>query len=462
VERPEIMSNDKILVRLGTMTKTLATVWTFFLPAFLYTQTGLLYPIEINSQWGFIDSSGRVVITPRFATASPFENGVAQVRVNDSTAFLDGKGQFVKPPTETKAGNNPWSPKRLSQEEYLIEPDRIVVTRNGKKGLMNAARKLLTEIKYDDMGYSSYDGLIKVRLGGERKDEEHGERYCRGCRWGFVNRYGKEIIPPVYQDAQNFSDGAAWVKSNGAWGIVDTIGRIICEARYQFDLLGPFQDGVAIVNQGGHDMDNLWLGGKWGLVDKTGHIIAELQFDDLLCNFDEGERVYRVNLGCKADYNCLGGKWGAINKQGKLTVPIRYNELREFHDGIAWFKIKDRYGLVDENGRELIPAHFEDVIGFYGNYALAKVKDQWGFIDKNGNFVVQPAFTFDRFEGTYGDVAWISKGEKFGVLDFDTPAFSEPAFDATASFDGPLARVSAGTAWGYINKTGKIVWWKKN
>ena len=179
-------------------------------------------------------------------------------------------------------------------------------------------------------------------------------------------------------------------------------------------------------------------------------------------SFDEGENLYRVNLGCKADYNCLGGKWGAITKQGKLTVPITYDELREFHNGIAWFKIKDRYGLVNENGTELIPAQFEDAIGFYGNYALVKIRDRWGFINKKGRFVVEPAFTFDRLEGAYGDVVWISSGDQSAVVDFDTPSFNPPQFDSTVSFMGPLAEVHMGGQWGYINKRGKIVWWKKN
>ena len=37
---------------------------------------------------------------------------------------------------------------------------------------------------------------------------------------GYMNKYGKMVIPAVFEDATAFSNGYAWVKYNGAWGMI--------------------------------------------------------------------------------------------------------------------------------------------------------------------------------------------------------------------------------------------------
>ena len=34
-------------------------------------------------------------------------------------------------------------------------------------------------------------------------------------KWGFIDKTGKEIVTPKYDDAKDFKEGLAWVELNG-------------------------------------------------------------------------------------------------------------------------------------------------------------------------------------------------------------------------------------------------------
>ena len=44
------------------------------------------YPIRIDGKWGYMDSEGRIVITPRFDFASHFSEGLALVYLEKNGA----------------------------------------------------------------------------------------------------------------------------------------------------------------------------------------------------------------------------------------------------------------------------------------------------------------------------------------------------------------------------------------
>src|SRR5690606_23617827 len=51
-----------------------------------------------ETQWGFIDNKGRVVIEPKFASASSFQNGFAIVDLDGARGYLRTDGAFYAMP----------------------------------------------------------------------------------------------------------------------------------------------------------------------------------------------------------------------------------------------------------------------------------------------------------------------------------------------------------------------------
>ena len=60
--------------------------------------------MKVDCKWGFIDKTGRLVISPQYNYADEFHNGLAAVLVGGKWGFIDKSGQMVIQPRFTRAG----------------------------------------------------------------------------------------------------------------------------------------------------------------------------------------------------------------------------------------------------------------------------------------------------------------------------------------------------------------------
>jgi len=159
-------------------------------------------------------------------------------------------------------------------------------------------------------------------------------------KWGFVDETGKEIIPFIYIDVGEFSEGLARVKNWGSlfWSFIDKTGKEIIPAKY-FSA-GDFSEGLARVegiNENWGSVDR-----NWGFIDKTGNKIIPFIYENV-GDFSDG--LARVNFN---------GKWGFINKTGNAVISFMYKDARDFSEGLAQVKLKHEWSYIDKSGKEVI------------------------------------------------------------------------------------------------------------
>jgi hypothetical protein len=99
--------------------------------------------VRAHGKWGYIDTSGREVIPPRFDKAESFTaNGLARFRKGQKWGYIDVRGRKVIPP------------------------------------------------RFDEAGYFAANGLAEVKVDGKR---------------GYIDASGKEVIPLRFENAVSFS-----------------------------------------------------------------------------------------------------------------------------------------------------------------------------------------------------------------------------------------------------------------
>ena len=92
-------------------------------------------------------------------------------------------------------------------------------------------------------------------------------------------------------------------------GLVDLlILPIYSQIKSEYDYIGKFKEGFAIVKKGE----------KWGFIDKDGKPIGKFIYD-WACDFSEGRAAVRK-----------GEKWSFIDKNGKPICEFIYDETRGF------------------------------------------------------------------------------------------------------------------------------------
>ncbi len=286
-----------------------------------------LAAVRIDGTWGYIDKSGKLVISPQFSNADEFHHGFALVEFKDGyKGFIDKNGK-------------------------IIFKDKFFYSHNGfREGfawiVFNPANDVFYSIFIDKTGKILANRKFQMvndfneGLAGVKIDD----------KWGFIDETGKTIFKPQFQEVGDFNEGLAAVKIDGKWGFIDKTGSIVIRPQFEDvkqsvtfnsrkERDNGFKDGLARVK----------IRDKWGYIDKTGKLIIAPQFN-LAYEFEDGLASVLVN-----------DKWGEIDKNGKEIVRPQFSERLYFRNGIASAKVENiinllsgdvvRYGYIDKTGK---------------------------------------------------------------------------------------------------------------
>lgn len=306
-------------------------------PLFLITQGG---------QSGYIDQTGKIIITPQFGGAWGFyeERTCVQTHGSGSSkyAVIDNTGKFITP------------------AEF------------------------------------SACGQFSQGLGAVAFDTDKTRRNCMDCdpfyHWGYVDREGTIVIKPQFHNAHKFSEDLAAVQNDdGKWGFIDKTGKTVISM--DFDYAGTFSEGLAVVV----------VHQRYGYVDHNGKLVISARFKQAQ-EFSEGLALVRtrgkfvapfgITLGTAADER---KEFEYIDKSGKVRLRLKGEHASDFSEGLAEFGLvkQDGHlycGYADKSGKLVIEPRFGSCDDFSDGLGLVLLDGKWHFIDKNGEIILSPPY----------------------------------------------------------------------
>lgn len=277
----------------------------------------------VDLQWGFIDETGQIVISLRFVRVGRFSEGLAWVEIGDK----DGRADYGidKHGYVDKAGNIVIPPKL----DFIFDPHGI-----------------------DDGRADFKEGLAVVTIGRQS---------------GYIDKAGRIAIPPQFQNASSFSEGVAAVQIGDDYGYVDRAGKVVVSPRFTW--AGRFSEGLAVVG----------IEGGYGYIDNNGEVIIRGPFT-LASNFSEGLGMVHRD-----------GRINYIDKTGNVVITTQGKTGGAFREGLApgWFG--GHYGYIDKTGGLAIEPRYDRTESFSGGIARVYTGlNQWGYIDKSGEYIWKP------------------------------------------------------------------------
>ena len=140
-------------------------------------------------------------------------------------------------------------------------------------------------------------------------------------KWGLIDRSGKTIVEPVWEECIYDSDGlirvcrgvdlsgleigeAYYPTDGGIWAVFGTDGKVIIP--FQYTQIRTFRYGYAVVELHGRN--------GVGMIDAKGNLVLPICYDSLSdCN--------------KHGFIIAGesGRFGIINLKGETLVPLEYD-----------------------------------------------------------------------------------------------------------------------------------------
>lgn len=315
--------------------------------------------VKRNNKYFYIDTMGN--ITPdleKFTYIAKFQNGFARADINKPLGYIDQTGKII-----------------IQTEQYA-------------------------EI------YDFSDSLARIRVREEnKKTNEHESKY------GYINTQGKIAIPPIYDYAQSFSHGVAWVKSMKSgldWVILTKEGKTIIPEKKVLTP-GHFYDSLAIVSIANEEV----------YMNKVGEVVIKL--DDIKFEgsmpFFYKRKSFSEGL-CPVLYHIYQGdtlnKYGYIDTQKNLSISPQFDKVRDFHESLAGVEVAGKWGFIDKKGKWAVGCQFDYVRDFSNGYATVRKKEKWGLINKEGRMVIEPQF--DYIGKVVNNIVSVYLNGKFGYI----------------------------------------------
>jgi len=226
-----------------------------------------LAPVYRNGKWTVVDKAGNTAFETDFTDIEPYRNGFARVSVGGGDSFqrwgfIDRKGAVVYPTKLDKAF------------------DFDDVEGRGLAGVHASAFEDASEWGLIDTSGRLVVGNLAQIMGFDEKGEATatvgGVAGSRNAKYGRIDRSGKWLVEPTFEQLGAFVEDRATAKLDGKWGIIGRDGQWLAPAKYdRIEALGE----LTAVNVGGETNKKFqFVGGEWGFVDRAGTEVIAPRF----------------------------------------------------------------------------------------------------------------------------------------------------------------------------------------
>jgi hypothetical protein len=289
---------------------------------YCYAQSILLPVQDANSKWGYINTKGEQAIPCHYDFAKPFSDGRGLVAIKENNEF---RYSFI----------------------------------DAKDSVYGAWRYSNAEPYHN--GYA----LVQFRI-----DNIHYD-------WGYIDIDGN-ICPPLHvNEARNFSNGLAPVKTEEGWGFMDSKFKMVI--RSQYDFAGEFSEGLCAVGNGNDTVQ------RWCYINTLGQQVTPSTYLKAYCFSDHLAKVC-TEVEEKSGRKTIRKKYyGFIGGNGDFLIPAVYQDASDFNEGIARVKKDGVEFFIDVLGNKIFELDsVSKASDFHQGYCVVRSAKKAWFIDQTG------------------------------------------------------------------------------
>lgn len=389
-------------------------------------------PFVSDSNYGFMNKNGEIMIPNNYNFAGFFQEGLAVVVLEDKYGFINKRGEIQIPCTYESASD--------------YNQGNAVVELGGKKGMIDRNGRFLFDCEYDDLGVFS-DGLVFASL-----DD----------KYGYYNTKGELIIPHLFDDAYDFHDGIAEVEMEDKKSFIDTAGNY--KIPFVYSDVTQFHDTLYI----------FFEDGLYGIMNHKAQIFVEPIYasispinNGLAVALLQNRIVYLNTLGVLVidngyepypNYLLKGeffdgiavvskkGKYGKIDTQDKIVTKFEFDNIGLGKDQFPAQK-GEFWGVYKSDGKAVVEPVYQSLVAVDQNHIIASKNDTIGVIDQKGNVVVP--FSFEEIVLIKDNLFMVSQNDKFGIY-ANEKLLIPVQFDQIGIFNKDFL---------FLNRTGQLLYY---
>lgn len=357
--------------------------------------------LEQDNKYGVIDSSGNVVIEPKYYN----------VQIPDPR-----KDVFITYESETS---------------------------NGKA----------TDSKNSTL-FESYDNVEAIeisQLSSLVPYEKTALKYKQNNLYGLISIQGKQITEPIYEEilSIDYKEGYLKVKKDGAYGVINVNGVELINTEYDNVTTDGYYDEESLYENAGFILKTKTDEGyRYGYANKNGKIILENTYNSLerLNEKNDKNNVYLISS--------VNGKYGLIKNNKQILeneyVSIEYDresELLVVDKGTA-------KGIADLTGKMIVPVDYDNIL-IGGEYINAYKEEQRLVFDHKGSQIETTYTNYVKTDNDYAIV--IDENNNYNIVDKNNNKMLNAEYVYIEYFTNDLYIATQGNKTGLINSSGRTI-----
>jgi hypothetical protein len=235
--------------------------------------------VEVNGKFGYVSINGEWITEPVYDDVEHFNLKIGFLKKNGLWALVSDQG-VIRTAFEF-------------EKTLILDENRILVSKGNKFYEISKTGVELRKLPYDDV--DDFERLPNSFL-----------KVCLNQMWGIADRNWNVISSCKYPLLGFCESGFAVVKNaKGKYGFVNKFGRLVIP--FLFDDASSFFNKVAIVSRKG----------KYGAISSSGKIVIPMKYDHLM---DEYAQIYAEKEDC----------FFYINHRGKLIKDLPSDKLDNY------------------------------------------------------------------------------------------------------------------------------------
>lgn len=366
------------------------------------------FPVAIDEKFGYMSSTGTIVIYPEYDEVGPFKNGLAVVLKHSKYGIINKKNELVVD---------------YKYDEIVDFLDgRAIVSLNEMYNLIDPfGKEISTDFLNDLVHYSNglYVGL-------------------KDTSYQFYDKNLKIVSKLNCQEVGDLLDGFSIIRINDKFGVIDS--NLNVKIPVHFDDIQRFNQHIFIYS----------LNGKKGLISTDGIKLIEPIYDEISeFNLENNSAV--VKSGSTISWIKMDG-----SKLFDFTAEYFPNalELAQFSKGFAVFRKKGKFGFIDDKSKLAFKPSLESASKFVN--AIPVVKDsKWGLIDFKGKMI--KSYEFDLIEDWNGRGILVQKNGLSGLWDYNLETILSIEFNSIKVFENQFYIVTKGSKCGLYDFSGNLI-----
>lgn len=384
------------------------------------------FTVYTNGKWGVINSKGDTIIKPEYEETIIIPDNSKDVFIctydvdyvtgSYKSKVINSKGEEIITGYDTiKALEN-----YDSNNNLWYETDALVVSKEGKYGLVDFKGKELLKCEYDSI--QALKGVKNSIL------------VVKDSKYGLVDHIGSTIIEPEYKQikpiSNQYENGYIVTNTENKKGVINRDKTVVVEVKYE-DIQPIYGNGNYVVKESG----------KWEIINSEGTVYLKDKFDSV--KSINGENVIIVS----------NKKYGVITLTGNTKLEAKYQYIEYAFGENYIFKENEKYGVINLSGETVIKADYDSLIyraeaGFFeGNKSNTADTD---FIGNDFTVKLNGILSEFNIEKGYMKIR-VGSDYKYYNFKFEEKTNRELLTGNTLFLDKKNGK------YGYVNKDGVVV-----